>query len=133
MIKFKLNLNKFNNYAFFCPVSRLHLTVSSPVGFSNEVTPAILRGLKSNTILDVDGVIDLETGTVKAQEKAQTAPEPDKEENKAPTESIVETPVESTKEEAVEQKEEEKQDKKVSNKRGKRIETTFVDEVKETK
>ena len=70
-----LNLHKFNNYAFFCPVSRLHLTVSSPVGFSNEVTPAILKALKAKTILDVDGVVDIEAGTVKAVKQAAPAPE----------------------------------------------------------
>lgn len=69
MIKFMLNTHKFNNYAFFCPVSRLHLTVSSPVGFANEVTPAISKALKAKTILDVDGVVDIETGTVKTATK----------------------------------------------------------------
>lgn len=141
MIKFMLNLHKFNNYAFFCPVSRLHLTVSSPVGFANEVTPAILRGLKTKAVLDVDGVIDLETGTVK-EAKAQTTPEPEKTEDKieAPAEPKVEAPAEPeaptepeapaepAKEEA-EQKEE-KQDKKTSNKRGKRAEAAPVDEAK---
>ena len=133
MIKLMLNLHKFNNYAFFCPVSRLHLTVSSPVGFANEVTPAILKGVKSKTLLDVDGVIDLETGTVKAQEEAQTTPEPAKTEEtpvapvaEAPTE-VVEEPA---KEEVAEQKEEGKQDKKASNKRGKRAEAAPVDEAK---
>lgn len=76
MFKVALNTHKFNNYAFFCPVSRLHLTVSSPVGFANEVTTAILKGLKAKTILDVDGVIDIATGTVKAASKQQEkAPE----------------------------------------------------------
>lgn len=64
MVKLMLNLHKFNNYAFFCPVSRLHLTVSSPVGYTNEVTPAILKAIKAKTVLDVDGVINLETGTI---------------------------------------------------------------------
>ena len=73
MIKLMLNLHKFNNYAFFCPVSRLHLTVSSPVGFANEVTPAIFKALKAETVLDVDGVVDIETGTVKASQQT-TAP-----------------------------------------------------------
>lgn len=81
MIKLMLNLHKFNNYAFFCPVSRLHLTVSSPVGFSNEVTPAILKALKAETVLDVDGVIDIETGTVKA---GTQAPKQEKPVEKAP-------------------------------------------------
>lgn len=76
-----LNLHKFNNYAFFCPVSRLHLTVSSPVGFSNEVTPAILKALKAETVLDVDGVVDIETGTVKAETQA---PKQEKPVEKAP-------------------------------------------------
>lgn len=79
MFKVALNTHKFNNYAFFCPVSRLHLTVSSPVGYANEVTTAILKGLKAKTILDVDGVIDIATGTVKAasnqQEKAPEVPQ----------------------------------------------------------
>lgn len=76
-----LNLHKFNNYAFFCPVSRLHLTVSSPVGYSNEVTPAILKALKAETVLDVDGVVDIETGTVKA---GTQAPKQEKPVEKAP-------------------------------------------------
>lgn len=80
MIKLMLNTHKFNNYAFFCPVSRLHLTVSNPVGYANEVTAAILRAVKAKTVLDVDGVIDLETGTVKGN--AEVAPK--KEETPAP-------------------------------------------------
>lgn len=94
-----LNLHKFNNYAFFCPVSRLHLTVSSPVGFSNEVTPAILKALKAETVLDVDGVVDIETGTVKAgtqapkQEKpVEKAPETKQEAPAKAEESKVEEP-----------------------------------------
>lgn len=71
MIKLALNLHKFNNYAFFCPVSRLHVTVSNPVGYVNEVTTAILKALKSQTLLDVDGVIDIETGTVKGAVKTE--------------------------------------------------------------
>ena len=71
MIKLALNLHKFNNYAFFCPVSRLHVTVSNPVGYVNEVTTAILKALKSQTLLDVDGVIDIETGTVKGAAKTE--------------------------------------------------------------
>lgn len=118
-----LNLHKFNNYAFFCPVSRMHLTVSSPVGFADEVTPAILKGLKSKAILDVDGVIDLETGTVnKVQAKAQPTSEP----TKAEPEEKAETPGK----EAVAEipKESEKQDKKATPKRGKRAESNLIDE-----
>lgn len=84
MIKLMLNTHKFNNYAFFCPVSRLHLTVSSPVGYTNEVTAAILRALKAETILDVDGVIDIEAGTVKAEGVTNIQ---SKQEEKAPEQS----------------------------------------------
>ena len=79
MIKLALNLHKFNNYAFFCPVSRLHVTVSNPIGYVNEVTTAILKALKSQTLLDVDGVIDIETGTVKDAAKTEASKkEPEK-------------------------------------------------------
>ena len=73
MVKLALNRHKFNNYAFFCPVSKLHLTVSNPVGYTNEVTPAILRAVKVNTLIDVDGVIDIETGTVKDAQQVNTS------------------------------------------------------------
>ena len=72
MVKLALNRHKFNNYAFFCPVSKLHLTVSNPVGYVNEVTPAILRAIKLSTLIDVDGVIDIETGTVKDAQPVKT-------------------------------------------------------------
>lgn len=53
MATFCLNANKPNNYAFFCPKSKLHLTVSNPVGYVSEVTPAIIRAVKSKCILEV--------------------------------------------------------------------------------
>ena len=119
MIKFMLNKYKFNNYAFFCPVSRMHLTVSSPVGFSNEVTPAILKGLKAKTILDVDGVIDLETGTVKEAQPEQQAPQP---------EQVAEAPIEESNETEAKKKEQEPKANKSTNKRGKRAEGNPIDE-----
>ena len=75
MLKFMLNTHKFNNYAFFCPVSKLHLTMSNPVGFVNEVTPAILRAVKANNVIDVNGVIDLKTGTVNEIKQTEETPE----------------------------------------------------------
>lgn len=83
MIKLALNLHKFNNYAFFCPVSKLHVTVSNPVGYVNEVTTAILKALKSQTLLDVDSVVDIETGTVKGATDIKTPEAPKKEPEKA--------------------------------------------------
>lgn len=73
MTRFGLNTKKANNYAFFCPVSKLHLTRSNPIGVTDGVTPAILRGLKSNVILDLDNAVDLATGTLKT---GQTPPLP---------------------------------------------------------
>lgn len=52
-MKLQLNFNKPGNYAFFCPVSKVHLTRSNPVGFVNEVTSYISRGLKSKSIIEV--------------------------------------------------------------------------------
>lgn len=52
-MKLQLNFNKPGNYAFFCPVSKVHLTRSNPVAFVNEVTPYISRGLKSKSIIEV--------------------------------------------------------------------------------
>lgn len=111
MIKLMLNTHKFNNYAFFCPVSRLHLTVSSPVGFASEVTPAISKALKAKTVLDVDGVVDIETGTVKEAKQATAksakpvqAPEQNVQEKKDAEPKKVEEPVEKTEEKPAEDK-----------------------------
>ncbi len=96
MFTLKLNLRKPNNYAFFCPVSKVHLTVSNPVGSANEVTPAILRAVKANTIIDVDGVINLKTGSVSAK-KEPVATNPTTPASKtAPKEDVVAPQVEST-------------------------------------
>jgi hypothetical protein len=130
MIKLALNTHKTNNYAFFCPVSRLHLTVSSPVGFANEVTPAILRALRVKTILDVDGVIDIEAGAVKVDTQAPKKEEPVitpeqpvapvKEENQEEAAKVKETPVEEPKVEApAEEPKAEEKPKKGGKKAGK--------------
>lgn len=63
-IELRINLRKPGNYAFFCPVTKLHLTLTNPVGFTDRVSPYILRGLKSKTIIDVNNMINLETGKV---------------------------------------------------------------------
>ena len=107
MIKLMLNAHKFNNYAFFCPVSKLHVTVSNPVGYVNEVTAAILKALKSQTLLDVDGVVDIETGTVK--DGADVKISDDSKQPKAPKQP--ETP---EKEPEVPKKEQEKEPEKAA-------------------
>jgi len=65
MFTVRLNPRKSNNYAFFCPVTKLHLTVRNPVGTASEVSPAILRAVKIGLLIDVDNVIDLTTGKLK--------------------------------------------------------------------
>lgn len=119
MIKLALNV-KHNNHAFFCPVSRLHLTVGNPVDVVNEVTPAIIRGLKSKVLVDVDGVIDLETGAVKKGSKT-----PEKEQPKqqvAEPEKKAEEPAKEVAPETPEAKE------TTNKKRGKRAEAPVMDE-----
>lgn len=76
-MELQLNFNKPGNYAFFCPVSKVHLTRSNPVAIVNEVTPYIKRGLKSEAILDVTDK--------KAGQKAESEP-------KKPQEPLVEAP-----------------------------------------
>ena len=110
MIRFALNTKKFNTYAFFCPVSRLHLTLSNPVGVSNRVTPAILRGLKSKTILDIDNAVDMTTGAERVLSQEETkepvpeVPETIEEPKEPVAETEIETEAQETTEEAVAKK-----------------------------
>lgn len=110
MIRFALNIKKFNTYAFFCPVSRLHLTLSNPVGVSDRVTPAILRGLKSKTILDIDNAVDMITGAEKVLSQEETkepvpeVPETIEEPKEPVAETEIETEAQETTEEAVAKK-----------------------------
>ena len=61
MKKARIALNNAirENYAFFCPQSNLHLDLMNPVGFTDRVTPSIVRGLKGKTLLDLDNMIDV--------------------------------------------------------------------------
>ena len=89
-MKLQLNFNKPGNYAFFCPISKVHLTRSNPVAFVNEVTPYINRGIKSKSILVID-----EEG----QNISKTAPSEapvSKEESVAETEQVTEPIPEET-------------------------------------
>lgn len=52
-MKYGLNSSKSNNYAFWDPQSRLHLTIDNPVGYADRVTVAIRRGLASKSIYAV--------------------------------------------------------------------------------
>lgn len=94
MATIRLNTAKSNNFAFFCPVSKLHLTLSSPVGSISKTTKAVLRGLKSDTLIDVDNVIDIETGEIKEYRKPI---ESGQEEISASDNSVPEEPVSDNK------------------------------------
>lgn len=124
-IELRLNQRKPGNYAFFCPVTKLHLTLANPVGITDRVSPYILRALKSNTLVDVNGVIDLESGKMNVNnntKKTETKTEPVKSEATA-------TP--DQKEESSQVAEAAVEEKKTTNKRGKRAQTNPVDEVAE--
>ena len=59
-IELRLNTQKVGNYAFFCPVTRLHLTLTNPIGFVDGVSPYIIRGIKGGSIIDVNNAVKLE-------------------------------------------------------------------------
>lgn len=68
MILLQLNLAIRDNFAFVDIDAPIHLSLSSPRGSVNKLTHSILRGLRGNTILDVNGVVDITTGKLKAEE-----------------------------------------------------------------
>ena len=121
-IVLRLNIAKPNNYAFFCPVTKLHLTLTNPVGTTDRVSAYILRGLKSKSLIDVNNVIVLETGKVNAKNK-KSEPE------------VVVQPIKSETTVTQEQKEEPSQEVEVAvddkKKRGRRTQNNPVDEVAE--
>lgn len=136
-VELRLNPRKPGNYAFFCPVTKLHLTLTSPVGMTDRVSPYILRGVKSKTLIDVNNVIDLETGKLNGDKKANKV--------EMPKETKVETPVKQEATVTPEQKEESSQEAEVAvdetvesnpseerrinnNKRGKRTQANVADE-----
>ena len=107
MAKFHLNLNKQNNYAFFCPKSKLHLTVSNPAGSVSEVTPAIIRAVKSKVLIDVDGVVNKDN---RVQTERQEPPKPVKQQEHPVQQQKEESPIE----EQVTEKKIRKRSKKVA-------------------
>lgn len=125
-IELRLNQRKPGNYAFFCPVTKLHLTLANPVGITDRVSPYILRALKSNTLVDVNGVIDLESGKTNVNNNTKKA--------EIKTESVKSktTATQDQKEESSSQEVEAAvEEKKTTTKRGKRAHTNPVDEAAE--
>lgn len=125
-IELRLNQRKPGNYAFFCPVTKLHLTLTNPVGIADRVSPYILRALKSNTLVDVNGVIDLESGKTNVNNNTK------KTETKTESVKSETTVTPDQKEESSSQEVEAAvEEKKTTNKRGKRAQTNPVDEAAE--
>lgn len=117
----KLNPRKINNYAFYCPVSRLHLTrYSNPVGSVNEVTPYIERGLKSGVLIEVKEEAEVQKRRKAAKEAAsEPVEEPVIEEpveETATEEPVEETVIEESTEEAPVEEKVEKTEKKKNKK-----------------
>lgn len=121
-MKLQLNFDKPGNYAFFCPVSKVHLTRSNPVAFVNEVTPYIKRGIKSKSIIEIvdNGATGQKTNEpVDSLKNEVTEPLVSQEES---TESTVAEPVveETTEEAPVEEKKETSEEKPTKGKRGRK-------------
>lgn len=121
-IELKLNLRKTDNYAFFCPVTKIHLTLTNPVGIADRVSPYIIRALKSKTLIDVNNVINLETGELNTDNEIKS--EKIKKEESVKSETTV---TQSQKETSSQEVEVAVKEKKTT-KRGKRAQTNPVDE-----
>jgi hypothetical protein len=71
----QLNFSKPDNYAFFCPVSKVHLTRSNPIATTDRLTPNIKKALRSKSILDITEKTDSNAGQ-KAEETKKVKEEP---------------------------------------------------------
>lgn len=59
-IKLLLNVLKRNNYVFFDPESRLHLSLGSPMGFANIVSNSVKRAILAGNIIDIEKTTGIE-------------------------------------------------------------------------
>lgn len=128
-IQFRLNTRKPGNYAFFCPVTKLHLTIANPVNSVDRISNYILRGVKSNSLVDVNNIINLETGELNrkpVETKQEQAIEPQEEKIIEPEKQEV-AATQDQKEEFSQVVEVAAEEKKAQ-KRGKRAQTNPVDE-----
>lgn len=67
MIRVFLNVVKGDNYAFFDPESRTHLTLTSPMATIDRLTACIYRDILSGSIIDID-----ETSGIEVSERVAT-------------------------------------------------------------
>lgn len=75
-IRLELNQKVDENYVFFCPHALIHLSRSKPMGVAPRLSSYILTALRFGTLIDVDGVVDLETGELKqsTEQEAEVLP-----------------------------------------------------------
>lgn len=125
MIEFMLNLRKRDNYAFFDPESRLHLTAAMPRGYAPSVTARIQRGLDTQVLIKLEESKN-ETPKKAPAEPTKSAPEPvvasvpEEPKAEAPimNEPVIEEP--KTKESVQEETPEINEEKKPATKRGRK-------------
>lgn len=69
-IKLELNRKMDDNYAFFCPEASVHLSLSQPRAIASRLSSSILTALRFQTLIDVDGVVDIDRGVLKEIQEA---------------------------------------------------------------
>ena len=84
-----LNPRKRDNYAFFDPESRLHLTASSPAGSVQQATDAIKRGISTGVLVVIknDDNKPAPKAEAKQAEKQAATDAEDKEQDDSPKSS----------------------------------------------
>lgn len=95
MPRFKLNPMVPGNYSFHCPDSRITLNLYRPMADFKSVTPAIVRGVTANRLIDLDqaittkkhhiGLSDTDLKHVLLSEEPKSKVEADEEKEKVET------------------------------------------------
>jgi hypothetical protein len=67
MFLIELNKNTRENYAFYDPSAPIRLTLSEPRGYAPRLTTSILTGLRSGSLIDVEGKVDTQKGMLKEE------------------------------------------------------------------
>lgn len=59
-MRFLLNISKRDNFVFYDQKSKMHLSISSPIGFAKEITPVLKRSILAGNVIDIDNVSGVE-------------------------------------------------------------------------
>ena len=114
IVRIVLNVARRDNYMFMDRESRLFLNLGNPVGIIEKPSQAVLRGIKYDTLIDIDEVTGVQIspehkavhdkvikklGLARLDKKADAAAKADMaKEGKAAIEQLVEAATESAKE-----------------------------------